>query len=119
MPDQTITVAGDAVATTNLAVLRGSARGEPVLRVLPSGGTVLQFDLATTIVGEPTDLSCSSSAPTTESSYCTMTPPDSRSRTWTSGGTLVSRTPAGVGPAMWGPLVGGSVWYWTVPSLRA
>ena len=54
---------------------------------------------ATTIDGEPIDLSCSSSAPTTVSSYCTMTPPDSRTRTWISGGTLASSTPVGVGPA--------------------
>ena len=44
----------DTVAITNLAVLRGCARGEAVIRTLPSGATVLQFDLATTIVGDGT-----------------------------------------------------------------
>jgi len=52
MNDQSTTVAADAVAITNLAVLRGCVRGAPVIRALPSGRTVLQFDLTTTIIGD-------------------------------------------------------------------
>jgi single-strand DNA-binding protein len=33
----------------NVAVLRGAVRGEPVTRVLPSGGVVVQFDVSTTV----------------------------------------------------------------------
>lgn len=35
--------------TTNLAVLRGSIAGEYVSRDLPSGATVVQFDVSTTV----------------------------------------------------------------------
>ena len=40
----------DAIDTlANIAVLRGVVRGEPVTRVLPSGGVVVQFDVSTTV----------------------------------------------------------------------
>ena len=40
----------DATDTpANIAVLRGAVRGEPVTRVLPSGGVVVQFDVSTTV----------------------------------------------------------------------
>jgi single-strand DNA-binding protein len=53
MNDQsTAAVDVDATAITNLAVLRGCVRGEPVIRVLPSQRMVLQFDLTTTIIGD-------------------------------------------------------------------
>jgi single-strand DNA-binding protein len=52
MHDQPTTAEDDTVAVTNLAVLRGCVRSEPVVRLLPSGGTVLQFDLATAIVAD-------------------------------------------------------------------
>ena len=35
--------------TSNLAVLRGLVGSEPVTRELPSGGTVVQFDVSTTV----------------------------------------------------------------------
>lgn len=37
--------------TTNVVVLRGEIRGEPVERVLPSGGVVVQFDVAARLDG--------------------------------------------------------------------
>lgn len=52
MNDQRPSAEADAVAITNLAVLRGCVRGEPVIRTLPSQSTVLQFDLTTTIAGD-------------------------------------------------------------------
>ena len=52
MNDQSTALEADTVAVTNLAVLRGCVRSEPVTRVLPSGVTVLQFDLTTTITGD-------------------------------------------------------------------
>ncbi len=40
----------DAIDTlANVAVLRGAVRGDPVTRVLPSGGVVVQFDVSTTV----------------------------------------------------------------------
>ncbi|HYN32190.1 MAG TPA: hypothetical protein VES40_06170 [Ilumatobacteraceae bacterium] len=40
----------DAANTlANVAVLRGAVRGEPVTRVLPSGGVVVQFDVSTAV----------------------------------------------------------------------
>ena len=40
----------DAIDTlANIAVLRGVVRGEPVTRVLPSGGVVVQFDVSTIV----------------------------------------------------------------------
>ncbi len=33
----------------NVALLRGVVRGEPVTRVLPSGGVVVQFDVSTAV----------------------------------------------------------------------
>lgn len=33
----------------NVAVLRGALRGDPVTRILPSGGVVVQFDVSTTV----------------------------------------------------------------------
>ena len=39
----------DATDTANIAVLRGAVRGEPVTRVLPSGGVVVQFDVSTAV----------------------------------------------------------------------
>lgn len=52
MNEQSTTVEVDTAAVTNLAVLRGRVRGEPVIRALPSGSTVVQFDLVTTITGD-------------------------------------------------------------------
>lgn len=37
--------------TTNVVVLRGEIRGEPVERVLPSGAVVVQFDVAAHLDG--------------------------------------------------------------------
>ncbi len=39
----------DVHESSNVAVLRGVVRGDPTIRELPSGGTVAQFDVATTI----------------------------------------------------------------------
>jgi single-strand DNA-binding protein len=33
----------------NVALLRGAVRGDPVTRVLPSGGVVVQFDVSTAV----------------------------------------------------------------------
>jgi single-strand DNA-binding protein len=35
----------------NVVVLRGAVKGEPVERALPSGGVVVQFDIATRLEG--------------------------------------------------------------------
>ncbi len=40
---------GDVSELTNLAVLRGSVRGDATHRALPSGSVSVQFDLATTV----------------------------------------------------------------------
>jgi len=52
MNDQSTTAEADTGAVTNLAVLRGRVRGAPVIRELPSGNTVVQFDLTTAITGD-------------------------------------------------------------------
>ncbi len=45
----------DAAATpANIVVLRGTVRGEPVIRVLPSGGVVVQFDVSTPVTSRGT-----------------------------------------------------------------
>lgn len=44
------TVIDTASMPTNVVVLRGTVRSEPIGRVLPSGSTVVQFDVATTVL---------------------------------------------------------------------
>ena len=69
---------------------------------------------ATAIVDEVIDLSCSSSAPTSD---C-RTEPHATGLEVALGSRRRWRRqhPDGAGPAMWGPLVGGDVWYTTSPS---
>jgi hypothetical protein len=41
-------IAASSAAISNVAVVRGAVRGEPVHRTLPSGALVVQFDVVTT-----------------------------------------------------------------------
>jgi single-strand DNA-binding protein len=54
------TTAGElAGVPTNVVVLSGTVRSEPIGRALPSGSTVVQFDVATTVLDGTTSHSVS------------------------------------------------------------
>ena len=64
--------AGETLA--NVALLRGTVRGEPVTRVLPSGSVVVQFDVSTAVtsrgVSSNTSVPVAWADPTSASTAC-------------------------------------------------